>query len=255
MVYLSDKNSIKGKNKNMLPVWVRRLGKWRLLGISSLVSGILSVSISALLMWLLLGSVNMLGLLIGLLIPLIVGTPNLYFILQLLFRLDKTQGELQYLAVTDELTHTYNRRYLFLQIEKEIERCKRYGGVFSLLMIDCDNFKEINDQYGHPAGDSFLVDLTRVIKTRIRSVDVLARVGGDEFIILLPNTTAAQASNVSHDLHLIINQMEHAAWGSSVSMGVTTWNPLVDGVTELHESLDRALYTAKQSGKNRVEIY
>lgn len=239
----------------MLPVWVRRLGKWQLLGVSTLVSGILSVTISALLMVVLLGEVNTLGLLIGLLIPLIVGTPNLYFILHLLFRLDSVQGELQYLAVTDELTRTYNRRYLFLQIEKEIERCKRYGGVFSLLMLDCDNFKEINDQHGHPAGDTFLVDLTRVIKARIRSVDVLARVGGDEFIILLPNTTAAQAHIVSHDLHQIINQMEQSACGSSVSMGVTTWNPLVRGVDELHESLDRALYTAKQCGKNRVEFY
>lgn len=241
----------------MLPKWVKKAGKWRLLFLGSLLSTGGSFIITFMLMNLMFGGMNAISITMGLLIPALSGTPILYILLNLLFKLDETRHDLEQLAVTDDLTQAYNRRYLFLQMEKEIERCRRYGNVFSLMMIDCDNFKQLNDTRGHPSGDAFLQDLSQLIHARVRKSDIFARIGGDEFVLLLPNTNAVQADFLARHLHEIINAMQRERCDCdecfvTVSMGVTTWNPLVQTPEELMKTLDNALYRAKNAGKNQV---
>lgn len=239
----------------MLPKWVKQAGKWRLLILGSLLSTGGSFLITFVVMKLMFGGMNSISIIMGLLIPALSGTPVLYVLLSLLFKFDETRQDLEHLAITDELTQAYNRRYLFLQMEKEIERCRRYGNVFSLIMIDCDNFKALNDTHGHPSGDAFLRDLSNLIHVRIRKADLFARIGGDEFVILLPNTNATQANVLARQMHALFDTLEvwHARENPvTISMGVTTWNPLVQTPEELLETLDQALYRAKHAGKNQV---
>ncbi|NSW54241.1 MAG: GGDEF domain-containing protein [Anaerolineae bacterium] len=243
----------------MLPRWAKRIGKWWLLVLGSFFATGVSYLITTVLMSVFYGGLNPVARQMGLLIPLFSGTPVLYVLINLLFKLDEARQDLERLAVTDELTEAYNRRYLQLQMEKEIERCRRYGHAFSLVMIDCDNFKQLNDTRGHPAGDAFLQHLSQVVHARIRKTDVFARIGGDEFVLLLPNTNAVQAEALAEDLHRILCQLkqENSHAGDcpvTVSMGVTTWNPLVGRPDELMATLDEALYQAKHAGKNQVAI-
>jgi diguanylate cyclase (GGDEF)-like protein/PAS domain S-box-containing protein len=112
----------------------------------------------------------------------------------------KAEEQVYFLTITDPLTKIYNRRYFTQKLEKEIDRAKRSGSKFSLIMLDIDRFKRINDNFGHNAGDLVLKSMTEMIKNRIRKIDTLARWGGEEFVILLPDTPANKGAALAEDL-------------------------------------------------------
>jgi len=112
----------------------------------------------------------------------------------------RMEKELYSLSITDPLTGIYNRRYFQEKLEEEIERVRRGGGVFSVVMFDIDHFKTINDQFGHQVGDTVLKTLVKIVKDRIRRIDILARWGGEEFVLLLPNTTLENAKGLAEEL-------------------------------------------------------
>ena len=171
--------------------------------------------------------------------------------------LEKTQEDLRLMAMSDPLTGISNRRHFMSQISEEFERTRRYGDPFSLMVIDIDNLKEINDTYGHDTGDVVLRSFAKHCLTRLRSVDRFARFGGDEFIALLVQTGQEKAKEITERLITAIEALEIQTEKESiyitVSIGLTTTDD-VSSVEELIQRADKALYEAKNGGRNQVAI-
>ena len=167
--------------------------------------------------------------------------------------------EAQRLSITDGLTGVWNRRYLALTLAKEIERAQRFGRPLSVLMVDIDRFKDVNDAYGHLRGDEVLVELSRRMLSRIRGeIDTMARFGGEEFIIALPETPREGARVVANKLRRAVRAKPFvsdvgADVKVTVSIGVAVYPE--DGRTgeELIRAADVAMYKAKRRGRDRVE--
>ncbi len=166
----------------------------------------------------------------------------------------RAEEEILLLATTDSLTGIANRRAFSEQLAREVERVKRYGTPLSLIMYDIDNFKLVNDTYGHDAGDNILQALTAVVKQHIRAVDFVARWGGEEFMILMPESDLTAAGEAAEKLRKEIAAVSFNHVGSlTVSLGITAFLPQ-DDVNTLLKRVDDALYIAKKHGRNRVEI-
>lgn len=166
--------------------------------------------------------------------------------------------EMQRLAITDGLTGRYNRRAFMEMGEREIERARRFMRPLVAVMIDIDNFKQINDQYGHAAGDVVLKSVSDRILSCIRDVDILARYGGDEFAILLPESEWLNIFEISRRISACIVNEPIKAEGNSlaitISLGAARAKGSDDQLEKLLARADAAMYRAKQSGKNRIEI-
>jgi diguanylate cyclase (GGDEF)-like protein len=163
------------------------------------------------------------------------------------------------LANYDTLTKVYNRRRFFDDAEKEISRVNRYGGNVSLLMLDLDNFKDLNDNHGHMAGDAVLASVGGMLKKRVRSSDIVGRYGGEEFSIVLISTDKSKATIVGEDIRRNIEALKVETGGESlsvtISIGVSSAVESSRGTLTLERLLtdaDRALYRAKREGRNRV---
>jgi len=172
-------------------------------------------------------------------------------------RLNEANDKLKETSVRDYLTGLYNRRFLFDFLDKEVSRTQRYGGHFSILMLDIDYFKKINDTYGHHSGDLVLKSMSKKTLEIKRSADLVARYGGEEFVIVLPQTDLRGAMTFAERLRKAIETMEIPAddrtLNITVSIGITAYvaeSKLT--ATELIDVADKALYDAKNSGRNRV---
>ncbi len=169
----------------------------------------------------------------------------------------KAQAQLLELATTDSLTGLRNRRYFFEFAKHEFERARRYHMPLALLLLDADHFKIINDRYGHPVGDLALQVLAATGQQLLREVDLFARIGGEEFAILLPQTEAKAAWMVAERLRLMITQQAIATdlgpLHLTVSLGLASLGPAIADLNALLRQADTALYQAKQNGRNRVE--
>ncbi|MGV8025956.1 MAG: histidine kinase N-terminal 7TM domain-containing protein [Anaerolineaceae bacterium] len=170
----------------------------------------------------------------------------------------KMYERMKELAIIDELTGIYNRRFFYLAANKEIERAIRYSKNLSLILIDIDHYKDVNDHFGHMAGDKVLQKLTQVIQKELRSSDVFSRYGGEEFLILLSDTDGDAAAFVAErirtkveNFHVKYNEEEISV---TVSLGVTQITAERNTLQELIAIVDQALYGAKQKGRNRVEF-
>lgn len=165
--------------------------------------------------------------------------------------------ELEYLARFDPLTGVANRRYFAEMAEAEMARSSRYGKPLSILMMDIDRFKEVNDVHGHQAGDNVLQALCETCKMALRAVDIVGRWGGDEFAILLPETPPAIAAQVAERLRGVIESTAvssgmHAPLHFSVSIGCASRNATDDNMDAILNFADQALCDAKRIGRNRV---
>jgi diguanylate cyclase (GGDEF)-like protein len=178
----------------------------------------------------------------------------------LLMAIDRLRAEVADLALVDDLTGVANRRRLLQRLSEECSLALRTGEPFALLAIDLDGFKEINDSFGHGAGDECLRLFTGAAEGRLRSGDMLARVGGDEFCIVLPATSLREAALMARYV-LETCRQTFARWeGTSIpigaSIGVAQWSPIVGAYPErLIAAADQALYAAKKEGKNRFAIH
>ncbi len=173
------------------------------------------------------------------------------------YYLVKLKTELEELSVKDPLLKVFNRRFIQALLDKEIKKIERYGGYFSIILSDLDNFKKVNDTYGHSIGDEVLKLFSKVVSSQIREMDVLARWGGEEFIIFLPKTTKEQAKIVAERVRKKLNESyfyidESRKIKITASFGVATFPD--DGVTLdwLLKVADERLYKAKSLGKNCV---
>jgi diguanylate cyclase (GGDEF)-like protein/PAS domain S-box-containing protein len=162
------------------------------------------------------------------------------------------EARLEHLASTDDLTGVLNRRRLFELAKAEVDRSERYGRPFSVAMIDVDLFKKLNDEHGHAAGDEALRALVTIVARALRKVDVLGRYGGEEFLLLLPETETSGAVEVAERMRAAIESESGAyAHAITVSVGVAEGRPR-EGLDALLRRADAALYAAKQGGRNRV---
>ena len=163
------------------------------------------------------------------------------------------EERLEYLATTDPLTLLYNRRKFDELMEYELERDKRYQSGLSIIFCDIDHFKKINDMHGHDVGDDVLRELSAEIRTSLRQSDIVARWGGEEFIILIPNCTADTAVTIAENIRKKIETYKFNKAGKvTASFGVTHVLGH-DDKTTLIKRVDKALYAAKENGRNRVE--
>lgn len=170
----------------------------------------------------------------------------------------KLEQTLRLLATTDPLTGMFNRRHFFELVGAEIERSRRYGHSLSLLMVDIDHFKRINDSYGHEAGDEALRILAGIFKDVLREADIDARLGGEEFGIALPETGKAAAAAVAERLRQAARSSPVMANGEifrfSLSIGVTELGAQESSIHQALRRADHALYRAKKSGRDRVVL-
>jgi len=166
---------------------------------------------------------------------------------------------LQNQATRDPLTSLYNRRYFEEEVKKEILKAKSQKTPYSLLMLDADHFKNINDTYGHKIGDKVLIELAAKCERALRDKDIIARFGGEEFVIFLPDITIAQAQKVADRLRqsissIVVYSDEGKPIQFTVSIGVTS-SDISDDIDMLIKTADDALYKAKETGRNKVEIF
>ncbi len=169
-------------------------------------------------------------------------------------------AKLYELATKDGLTKLYINRHFKTLLENEIRRCARYKHNISLIMLDIDDFKQINDTYGHITGDQILREVGNQINTGIRKIDIAARYGGEEFVILLPETTSEGAAIIAERLRKNIEKIniktnDGKFVQTSVSIGISQFPKDADNMQDLIDMADKALYHSKKNGKNLVSIY
>lgn len=159
-------------------------------------------------------------------------------------------------VITDSLTGVYNHRFFHEQLEKELARAQRYGGALTLTTLDLDDFSEINNNYGHVVGDEVLVKAARVLQAMTRTTDYIARIGGDEFAVIMPETTVSEAVNVidrvKSEFH---KQIKVAGRSVTASFGIASYPEHADSKDRLIKNADSALYWAKYHGKDEIFIY
>ncbi|MFO7560203.1 MAG: GGDEF domain-containing protein [Desulfobacterales bacterium] len=157
------------------------------------------------------------------------------------------------LARTDPLTGLLNRRAFLEYMNIERNKAQRFGYHVSIFYIDVDNFKTINDVFGHYAGDKLLCSIANIIKSNVRVIDIAARFGGDEFAVLLPQTGSVDSCRVASKIQqkLLLSTLQNQ-WQPSVSIGIATYECMPENIEEMIHKADMLMYAAKKNGKNTI---
>lgn len=167
---------------------------------------------------------------------------------------ERAERELERLATTDPLTQLYNRRKFEELLDYEIERGKRFQSSLSFIFCDIDRFKRINDEYGHDTGDMVLRAFSKILKSNIRASNILARWGGEEFVLFIPNASADIATGIAEKLRIAVSTHDFPVpWKVTASFGVTQFIGNESRNAALKRA-DNALYSAKEKGRNRTEV-
>lgn len=167
--------------------------------------------------------------------------------------LERSRKKLEDLSIKDSLTSLFNRRYIYRTLKQEINRVKRFNREFTILMIDIDDFKVINDTYGHIKGDEVLKEMSEILLINLRNIDVLGRYGGEEFMVILPETNSNEAYFVAERMRRAIEKTKIKELQLTISIGVAQY---INGeeYKATIERADKGLYEAKRTGKNKVVI-
>lgn len=168
-------------------------------------------------------------------------------------QLEKLNRLLVTQAVTDDLTGLYNHRYIFTSLETEIERSERHQQPLTIIMLDLDHFKEINDRYGHLVGDQVLAIVAAIIRSNLRKIDIAGRFGGDEFLLILPQTEIADGLVVAKRIQDEIEQSPITIRNIRVTMSIGVCEYAGEEMDQLVTRVDELLYLAKNNGRNRIE--
>jgi len=168
--------------------------------------------------------------------------------------LSEALREIREQATTDPLTGLYNRRFLQDYLPRELARARRRGSPLAILMIDLDHFKRVNDISGHAAGDSVLTKFGALLKRHIRTSDVACRYGGEEFVLVLPETPLDSARSKAEQIRGSVERDRNALLGVTASLGVALFPDHATDPDALTHAADRAMYEAKARGRNRVAV-
>ncbi|THB68404.1 MAG: sensor domain-containing diguanylate cyclase [Gammaproteobacteria bacterium] len=174
-------------------------------------------------------------------------------------KLKEAMGRLEEMSIRDGLTGIYNRRHLENQLASEFDRVRRYGGILSIILFDLDHFKNINDTYGHLAGDEVLKSISSRLEAVLRNSDIAGRYGGEEFTVILPNTDAEGAAILAERLRKEVEESEIIYDGQKIPVTISVGVTLLSDNIENHEMLlnqaDTALYYCKENGRNQVKLF
>ncbi len=169
-------------------------------------------------------------------------------------KLKEKNNQLSYISRTDALTKACNRRYCDEILSQQISQARRHPHNFSVVLIDIDHFKSINDTYGHQAGDEVLIKISEIMMTNIRDADYFGRWGGEEFMIICPQIESAEASKMAEKLRRLLEAYSFSGVGKvTASFGVTSYSD-GDTIDDLIKRSDTSLYKAKENGRNRIEV-
>ncbi len=202
--------------------------------------------------------ITLVSLMIALVIPLMVALPVSWFVVSMVFSMHKLEIETRKLATYDALTGLLNRRAFLEEANSVYRNMAQSEGQFSMLILDLDDFKQINDTYGHAIGDRVLEVFGGIVQDVIRPGECAARIGGEEFAFLLPNSTDEEACAFAEQLHQLIGKTVIAVEGFAIrfsaSIGLVVCAPLVT-IEKAMSLADRALYHAKANGRNQSVLY
>ena len=168
------------------------------------------------------------------------------------------RARLERLSITDDCTAAFNQRYLWPRLQDEMERAKRYVSPLSVLLLDLDHFKRVNDRWGHQAGDEVLAIFADRAREQVRRKDILVRRGGEEFVLIMPDTGLEEAEQVAERIRLVMDEQEiqldaEQSLRQSVSIGVAGWDG-EEPPAALEARADQAMYKAKAAGRNKVIV-
>ncbi len=171
--------------------------------------------------------------------------------------LKEKNEELEKLSITDKLTNIYNRVKLDSVLQTEFNRSKRYKIVFCVIMLDIDFFKKVNDNFGHQVGDDVLVEIAQIIKSCTRDTDTFGRWGGEEFLIICPNTNIEGAKSLAFNINQTVKKYTFSTYPNplTISLGISSFSNNLQKVEDLVSDADKALYMAKEQGRDRVVVY
>jgi len=236
---------------------IQKLGRINTIIIITVFSVLASVFITFLVYYL---KQNYLGYSISIIVPLIVAPLASWPLMTLLMKIDNLEKEMRALATFDSLTGLLGRRAFFHDAKSFIDFAEREQITFSVIALDIDKFKNINDSYGHAAGDDVLRHFANTIKTITRKGDLIGRTGGEEFALLLPNTSEDIAYTLSERLHSAIRESvinhEDSSIKYTVSMGLISVLPKKsDNIENILKQADQSLYIAKEKGRNHTRIF
>jgi len=235
---------------------LRRYGTLKVISAITIIASITSALITTGIMLLTDGIISGTGLFISIIIPALLAPLFEYRALSILLQLDLAEEKLKITSTTDELTGAYNRRYFFVTANQELARAERYGGMFSIAILDIDHFKGINDTFGHLAGDQVLREISDTCGKNIRLPDIFARYGGDEFIFLFPETDKEKARECLKRIHASISKSpvryEKLEIKIYVSIGLAEFSRETQLIDYWLKEADMALYRAKHEGRNRI---
>ncbi len=242
------------ENSPRLKRWMLQLGHGRTLLVLTLFAVISPIFITLAMSWAMgiTGMGYVYGTVIATLVPAVVAPLIMTRIVRLTLELETARAHLHYLATHDSLTAAYNRTYFLSRFEAEVQRSKRTQAPLSVMMIDVDAFKAINDCYGHIGGDIALEAIAGIARSRLRPQDVFARYGGEEFIVLLPDTSIQRACQIAERIRAEVASttifVHKEMLSTTVSIGLSS---LEHGIDHVIDRADAALYMAKRSGRNR----
>ncbi|MDZ7856435.1 GGDEF domain-containing protein [Sphaerotilus sp.] len=237
--------------------WVRRVGVRKATAAVVGLSVVASVALT--LVWHLVAgwSLQSQGMVMAALVPVPIASVCAAFTLKLILALDQAMVRLEELAMTDSLTNVRNRRCFMQAAALEFERATRHNRPMAIVLIDVDHFKRINDRHGHQVGDKALIDIARACQATLRKTDLLARFGGEEFIVLLPETGQREAVRLAERMRSAVatdvQLPDRAQVGLvTISLGAVALSRATPTLDLLIQAADQALYDAKRAGRDRV---
>ena len=239
--------------------FVRQYGELNTVAVSTLLLVALVVVLAVVTDLILSRSVHLASIYVSAVITVLVGPVILHFFVSLISRLDKSESKLKALSIMDDLTDVYNRRYFLEQAEKELAKAQRYGTIFTVLLLDVDNLKLINERHGQAAGDAVLQSLANTCMNNLRTMDIFSRFGGGEFAYLIPEsdkidvvTFAKRVLDVVEDSAVVFDNQEIHF---TVSIGIKSYDSMVRTMDGMLKEVNEALAEAKNRGRNRIVIY
>lgn len=245
--------------KKYIRNYIRQYGEVMAVAASTVVLTLLVAALAGIIDFIIHNTVHPDPIYFSVVITLLTGPIILYFFVALISQLDRSEAKLRALSIMDDLTDVYNRRYFIEQAEKEIAKAMRYGNVFSVLALDIDHFKKINDTYGHFAGDAVLQAMCNTCMNNLRTMDIFARFGGEEFMFLIPESNKIDIEAFAEKILQALEKTEvfyhNDTIRFTVSIGVKTYDASVTSLEILLKAADDALYEAKRRGRNCIVVH
>lgn len=238
----------------MLHKILKQFGVLKVTVTLTIASILISILITAGLNALLSEGIGTSSIIIATVVPTVIAPLFAYITLRLIYQLDLAEERLRKLSITDELTQAYNRRYFVEIASKVLAGAKRYGDSFAIIIFDIDDFKRVNDTYGHAAGDEVLRVLSEICITTVRDSDIFARYGGEEFAILVPRCSPTDIVKFAERIRIKLSEarVRHNQIDIqfTVSMGAGIFDSATPDLDTILTRADEALYAAKKQGKN-----